>query len=74
MNICWFCGKEIEDKENGIEFSWEFDTFFHIHCLENACENHEEYDEELPLIVEEMNEKGYDFDLGGDKPENDCYF
>ena len=70
---CWFCGEEVDDYEEGVEFSWVFEYFLHLPCLENACysimpsEVNYFSNRETILIMEEMNEKGYEFKIGDEE-------
>lgn len=67
---CWFCGKELNDSEEGVEFTWEFDSYLHLDCLTDFCgsimpsEVDDYANAEAILIMNEMNEKGYDIQIG----------
>jgi hypothetical protein len=51
---CWFCQTE-EDTGDWL-FSFEFDTYFHHHCLLEALrEDHE--NEDTQIIAQEFNIK-----------------
>ena len=66
---CWFCGKEVTDCEEGVEFTYEFDSFFCLDCLTEACsqimpsEKNDYTNAETIMIMKEMNEKGYEFEI-----------
>lgn len=72
---CWFCGKKIGDCEQDVEYTFEFDSYFHLPCLEDMASaimpsTKREYgNRETMLIVNEMNEKGYDIEIGEESEE-----
>ena len=72
---CWFCGKKIGDCEEDAEYTFEYDSYFHLQCLEDAVSaimpsTKREYgNRETMIIANEMNEKGYDLEIGEEVEE-----
>lgn len=52
---CWFCGYDGDQ----MEFSCEFDTYFHMDCLMEvlASSDQEHYDQEAEIIGHEFGLK-----------------
>jgi len=58
--ICFFCQREVKVGGGDTEFSYEVDSYLHLSCLEKAFNNDEDFDSDIMLIANEMNEKGYE--------------
>jgi hypothetical protein len=72
---CYFCGNKITDCEEDVEYTFEMKSYFHLSCLEDATKNimpstKGEYgNRETILIMNEMNEKGYEIEIGEESEE-----
>lgn len=51
---CWFC--HTDDETNDWHFSFEFDTFYHKHCLDKVLEDDNNND--AKIIKEELESEG----------------
>lgn len=47
---CWFCHTDSDVDEEGMAFSCEFDTYFHMKCLKKALVDDPQHPE--ALIIE----------------------
>ena len=52
MDICWFCGEIFQNGE-WVGFSVEFDTYFHMECLNDALKDPDH--QEATIIAKEID-------------------
>jgi hypothetical protein len=45
---CWYCNKD----DGEMKFCWEFDTFVHVACVQQAAKNKD--DREAQIIADEI--------------------